>query len=34
RQGSPRRVALPDGWLRQRDDVVVNAAAELGVSGG
>jgi nifR3 family TIM-barrel protein len=34
RQGSPRRVKLPDGWLRQRDDVVINAGAELGVSGG
>nr|MBA2443884.1 tRNA-dihydrouridine synthase [Nocardioidaceae bacterium] len=34
RQGSPRRVALPDGWLRDRDDLVVDAAAEIGVSGG
>jgi hypothetical protein len=34
RQGSPRRVALPEGWLDGRDDLVVDAAAELGVSGG
>ncbi|HSS66937.1 MAG TPA: tRNA dihydrouridine synthase DusB [Nocardioidaceae bacterium] len=34
RQGSPRRVALPDGWLLGRDDLVVDPAAEIGVSGG
>jgi hypothetical protein len=34
RQGSPRRVALPDGWLDGRDDVRVDSAAEIGVSGG
>ncbi len=34
RQGSPRRVALPDGWLRDRDDLVIDEAAEIGVSGG
>jgi nifR3 family TIM-barrel protein len=34
RQGSPRRVALPDGWLADRDDLLVDAAAEIGVSGG
>jgi nifR3 family TIM-barrel protein len=34
RQGSPRRVALPEGWLSERDDLVVDPAAEIGVSGG
>jgi nifR3 family TIM-barrel protein len=34
RQGSPRRVALPDGWLDGRDDCAVSADAEIGVSGG
>ncbi len=34
RQGSPRRVALPDGWLRRRDDMGIDASAEIGVSGG
>ncbi len=34
RQGNPRRVALPDGWLARRDDVSVSADAELGISGG
>ena len=34
RQGSPRRVSLPDGWLSDRDDLVVDEAAEIGVSGG
>ncbi|MGI8434823.1 MAG: tRNA dihydrouridine synthase DusB [Nocardioidaceae bacterium] len=34
RQGSPRRVALPEGWLRTRDDLAVSSDAELGVSGG
>ncbi len=34
RQGSPRRVALPEGWLDGRDDLSVDASAELGISGG
>jgi len=34
RQGSPRRVALPEGWLADRDDLRVDPGAELGVSGG
>jgi nifR3 family TIM-barrel protein len=34
RQGSPRRVALPEGWLTSRDDLSVDAGAELGISGG
>jgi tRNA-dihydrouridine synthase len=34
RQGSPRRVALPDGWLTARDDMTIDALAEVGVSGG
>jgi nifR3 family TIM-barrel protein len=34
RQGSPRRVSLPDGWLLGRDDLAVDPAAEIGVSGG
>lgn len=37
RQGSPRRVALPDRWLEHRDDRYVYAAvegAEVGISGG
>jgi nifR3 family TIM-barrel protein len=34
RQGSPRRVALPDGWLDGRDNYAVSADAEIGVSGG
>ena len=34
RQGSPRRVALPDGWLLGRDELAVDPAAEIGVSGG
>jgi nifR3 family TIM-barrel protein len=34
RQGSPRRVALPDRWLATRDDLAVSAEAEIGVSGG
>ena len=34
RQGSPRRVSLPEGWLDDRDDLVVDASAELGISGG
>jgi tRNA-dihydrouridine synthase len=34
RQGSPRKVALPDRWLTSRDDLDVDASAEIGVSGG
>jgi nifR3 family TIM-barrel protein len=34
RQGSPRRVALPERWLDGRDDLSVDPAAEIGVSGG
>jgi nifR3 family TIM-barrel protein len=34
RQGSPRRVALPDGWLLGRDELAIDPAAEIGVSGG
>ena len=34
RQGSPRRVVLPEGWLQDRDDLTVDAAAEIGISGG
>ena len=34
RQGGPRRVALPDGWLTERDDMTIDAGAEVGVSGG
>ena len=34
RQGSPRRVALPQGWLDERDGMAVSADAEVGVSGG
>src|SRR5262245_63384192 len=34
RQGSPRRVALPEGWLECRDDLAVDPGAEIGVSGG
>jgi Dihydrouridine synthase (Dus) len=34
RQGSPRRVALPDRWLSTRDDLAVSDEAEIGVSGG
>ncbi|WP_343601254.1 tRNA dihydrouridine synthase DusB [Mycobacterium sp.] len=34
RQGSPARVALPDGWLADRDDCTVPAGAELMSSGG
>jgi len=34
RQGSPRRVAVPDGWLDDRDVRRIDAAAEIGVSGG
>jgi nifR3 family TIM-barrel protein len=34
RQGSPRRVVLPDGWLNDRSTVSLDAEAELDVSGG
>jgi hypothetical protein len=35
RQGSPRRVALPEGWLDDPREVAGNlAGAELGISGG
>jgi nifR3 family TIM-barrel protein len=34
RQGSPRRVALPEGWLDEPDAVLVPAGAELDTSGG
>ncbi len=34
RQGSPRKVALPDGWLLERDGRSIDPDAELGVSGG
>ena len=34
RQGTPRHVVLPEGWLDDRDCRRVDAAAEAGVSGG
>jgi nifR3 family TIM-barrel protein len=34
RQGAPKRVSLPDGWLADREAVAVDAAAESGISGG
>jgi nifR3 family TIM-barrel protein len=34
RQGSPKRVALPDGWLADRESGGVEAGAEDGISGG
>ena len=34
RQGTPKRVALPDGWLLERDARAVDAGAELAISGG
>jgi nifR3 family TIM-barrel protein len=34
RQGSPARVALPDGWLRDRDDCTVPSGADVMHSGG
>jgi nifR3 family TIM-barrel protein len=34
RQGSPRRVVLPDGWLDDRRTARLDADAELDVSGG
>ncbi|MDQ3273809.1 MAG: tRNA dihydrouridine synthase DusB [Actinomycetota bacterium] len=34
RQGTPKPVALPQGWLDDRDDLRIDAAAECGSSGG
>jgi nifR3 family TIM-barrel protein len=34
RQGSPAKVALPDGWLDDRDDCAVPAGADIMHSGG
>jgi nifR3 family TIM-barrel protein len=34
RQGSPARVALPDGWLADRDDCTLPAGADIMHSGG
>jgi nifR3 family TIM-barrel protein len=34
RQGSPGRVALPDGWLTDRDDLTVPAGADIMGAGG
>ena len=34
RQGSPRRVALPDGWLTDRESLQIDCAAEAVSSGG
>lgn len=34
RQGSPARVALPDGWLTDREDCTVPAGADIMHSGG
>jgi nifR3 family TIM-barrel protein len=34
RAGSPRRVVLPEGWLAERSGGVLDADAELAVSGG
>ncbi|MGH3355357.1 MAG: tRNA-dihydrouridine synthase, partial [Nocardioidaceae bacterium] len=34
RQGTPKRVALPEGWLDDRDGVAIDPAAECGISGG
>jgi nifR3 family TIM-barrel protein len=34
RQGSPRSVALPEGWLDDREHGCADPCAELGVSGG
>jgi nifR3 family TIM-barrel protein len=34
RQGTPKRVALPDGWLDDRESRTIDAAAESGISGG
>jgi nifR3 family TIM-barrel protein len=34
RQGTPKRVVLPDGWLDDRDSTAIDACAEAGISGG
>jgi nifR3 family TIM-barrel protein len=34
RQGSPRRVALPDGWVKTREHANLDPAAESAISGG
>jgi len=34
RQGSPRKVALPEGWLNNRDYAALGAAAESDIGGG
>ena len=34
RQGSPSRVALPDGWLTDREDCTVPEGADIMHSGG
>jgi nifR3 family TIM-barrel protein len=34
RQGSPRKVALPEGWLSERDGLAIDPDAEIGISGG
>ncbi|MPZ97242.1 MAG: tRNA dihydrouridine synthase DusB [Propionibacteriales bacterium] len=34
RQGNPKAVALPEGWLDRRDDLEIDAAAESDASGG
>ena len=34
RQGNPRRVALPDGWLKDRGDAPLEWEPEAAVSGG
>ncbi|MBA3991191.1 MAG: tRNA dihydrouridine synthase DusB [Propionibacteriales bacterium] len=34
RQGTPRKVSLPERWLDDRDDLGIEASAEIGVSGG
>ncbi len=34
RQGRAKKVALPHGWLDDRDDLLIDAAAESDVSGG
>jgi nifR3 family TIM-barrel protein len=34
RQGAPRRVALPQGWLADQEGTRVDADAECGISGG
>ncbi|MBA2773574.1 MAG: tRNA dihydrouridine synthase DusB [Nocardioidaceae bacterium] len=34
RQGNPRKVSLPNKWWDERDDMSIDAGAELGLSGG